>query len=119
MSTTALFSVRTNEVIPQEERMRRIGVFVCRIVQLEPLPAPPELPPPPIIAENARPDERVLGYLSGRRNASPVEIRLSLGLSRSMTYRSLLRLTRSGLVVGSGSTKAMLYRAIKFDLSRN
>ncbi|MDP1578796.1 MAG: hypothetical protein Q8M02_00860 [Candidatus Didemnitutus sp.] len=104
----------------EEERMRRIGAFVCRVAQFEPRP-PCALPPPPVPAPAliAAPDERVLAYLCRVREASPVEIRLTLGLSRSMTYRSLQRLALIGRVASHGSTKSVLYRAIDVDPSRN
>lgn len=119
MSASVLFPVRTNEVISEEERMRRIGVFVCRIARLEAVPLPPALLARPNVLENAGPDERVLCYLSGGREASPVEIRLSLGLSRTMVYRALQRLALEGQVASCGSTRAVVYRAVAIDPTRN
>lgn len=119
MSAPTLCSLRTNGVIPEEERLRRIGVFVCQIAQLETVSLSPALPTPPIVSENAGPDERVLCYLFGGREAAPGEIRLSLGLSRTMTYRTLQRLELKGQVVSCGSTRAVVYRAVTIDPARN
>jgi hypothetical protein len=104
--------------LSEEERMRRIGAFVCRVARLAPLP-PFESPPLVVLAEDAAPDARILAYLGTGREASPVEIRLTLGLSRSMTYRALQLLALEGLVARRGSTKSVLYRAIAFDPTRN
>lgn len=96
----------------EEVRMCRIGAFICRLAALE-APLPPEEPLPPLIpAEDADPENRVLGYLAGRRQASPLEIRLTLGLSRSMAYRTLQRLSLAGSIVSRGRTKALVYRAV-------
>lgn len=105
-------------VIPEEERMRRIGAFVCRVARLGSQP-PSASPPPVVLADDADPDERVLAYLGRMREASPVEIRVSLGLSRSMTYRALQRLVLTGRVLSRGSTKAVVYGAVPADLTRN
>ncbi|MBL9219072.1 MAG: hypothetical protein JNG82_11325 [Opitutaceae bacterium] len=115
MTDPTLFST----VIPEEERLRRIGAFVCRVAQLA-QPSPPAEPTPPVVlADAADPDERVLAFLGRGREASPVEIRLSLGLSRSMTYRALQRLVLTGRVLSRGRTKAVVYGAVPADLTRN
>ena len=107
----------------EEERMRRIGALVCRIAMQLPEPPEPRRPMPVIIpgplANEAVPEELVLAYLRGVREASPVEIRLTLGLSRSMAFRTLQRLVLAGQAATSGSTKAVVYRAVTSDPSRN
>jgi uncharacterized membrane protein len=101
-----------------EERLRHIGAFICRLAQQLPEPSPKEAPAR-VLPEDDAPDARILAYLGRGREASPVEIRLSLGLSRTMTYRALQRLALEGQVVSHGSTKAVVYRAVAIDPARN
>ncbi|HRE04161.1 MAG TPA: hypothetical protein PKX00_01035 [Opitutaceae bacterium] len=106
-------------VVSEEERLRRIGAFICGLAALEP-PPPPNEPPPPIISgKEAGPENRVLGYLASGREASPIEIRLTLGLSRSMAYRTLRRLSLASAITSRGCTKALVYRALVVDPARN
>lgn len=105
--------------LADEERLRHIGAFICRLAQQLPEPAPKEAPPPRVLPEDDAPDARILAYLGRGREASPVEIRLSLGISRTMTYRALQRLALEGQVVSHGSTKAVVYRAVAIDPARN
>lgn len=102
-----------------EERLRHIGAFICRLAQHLPESSPKEAPRPRVLPEDDAPDARILAYLGRRREASPVEIRLSLGLSRTMTYRALQRLALEGQVVSHGSTKAVVYRVVPIDPARN
>lgn len=103
----------------EEEHMRCIGAFVCRLAQIVLLRSQPVVRHPATVLVDADPDERVLVYLSGVREASPVEIRATLGLSRSMTYRVLQRLVLLRQVASRGSTKSVVYCALPVDPMRN
>jgi len=118
MSAPTLFPGLPSAALPEEEQMRRIGAFICRVARFS-SPPPPLSLSPFVLVEDADPDERVLAYFRRVREASPVEIRVALGLSRSMTYRSLQRLTLGGRIMSRGHTKAVVYRVAPFDLNRN
>ncbi len=99
------------------QRVRRIAELLCKAIVTSEAAAV-------LIETNARedapvvegattgqPDEnRVLGYLGLAGEASPLSIRLALGLSRSKVYRILQRLNGDGQIVASGQTRSISYR---------
>lgn len=108
--------------LPTDERIRRIGALICRIArslpnephtdeQLDALCAPQP--------DESAPEMKVLGYLRKISEASPAEIRATVGLSRSTTYRTLQRLHSQRRVTCHGRTKALVYRIPDIDPSRN
>lgn len=105
--------------LSEEQRMRRIGAFICRVAQFEPSRPSPAAQPFVDLVSDADPGERVLAYLDSVCEASPIEIRATLGLSRSMTYRVLQRLVLLRQVASRGSTKSVAYRATHGDPTRN
>lgn len=107
------------EALSEEERMRRIGAFVCRVAWFSLNEVPPDWRSSAVVANDAKPDKRVLAFLGSVREASPIEIRATLGLSRSMTYRVLQRLVLLRQVASYGSTKSIVYSALAFDPKRN
>lgn len=105
--------------IAEEERLRRIGAFFCRLAQRLTPEVQFVMEPSVALPPDADPEPRVLTYLRDRREASPAEIRLALGLSRSMIYRSLKRLALEGQVASRGHTKALVYHAVPVDPTLN
>lgn len=63
-------------------------------------------------ASDASAEARVVNLLSQRGNASPLEVRATLGLSRTSAYRVLNRLVSAGRIVAAGQTRALMYRLI-------
>lgn len=111
-----------SSIMPEHERMQRIGAWVCRLAIAAPVT------PTPKSAHDESADTkqfsgdasvRIMSYLRRRIEASPLEIRHSVGLSRSMTYRTLQVLHGSGLVTSVGKTKNLVYRAAQADPMRN
>jgi len=55
-------------------------------------------------------DARILRYVDLTGEASPGEIRATLGLSRSSTWRALRRLSRTGRLAAVGHTRKLVYQ---------
>jgi len=60
--------------------------------------------------ESQTPGQQIVSFLTEIGEASPQEIQLKHGLSRSKTYRLLTKLQQDGKVVKTGSTRAIRYR---------
>ncbi len=103
-------SLYASALLPEAERMRRIGAWVCRAALVEIPDGDFAAPIPMEVSDCATPKpDRVLAYLRKVGVASPREIRVSLGLGRSAAYRSLRALVRSGAARPQGQTKSQLY----------
>ena len=98
------------------DRVRRISALLCKAVMLA--EAKRMVQPPSAGAEPMAPekgdvtdiDERILNFLRGSGEASPLLIRSALGIPRSTAYWSFLRLRRAGQIVGNGRARALIYR---------
>lgn len=102
------------KLLPEQERMRRISALVCRATLKLSEAAPMVTPAVEVLAPTADAGSsgRVLAYLDRVREASPVETRLSLGLSRSTVFRSLQQLVTAGQAATRGHTKSVVYRVV-------
>jgi CRP-like cAMP-binding protein len=107
--------------LSEEERMGRIGAFMCRLARSQPIEPAKALPPPsdPPSDEGAAPRDQVIAYLQRHGEVSPLELRLSLGLSRTTAYRLFQRLLDSGTIAIRGNTRSVTYTAIPADPFRN
>lgn len=112
-------ALKADAVLTEADRLQRIGEWVCRAARFVVPESSPADSPVPVTGANLAPNDSVLAYLRFRPEASPLELRLSLGLSRSMTHRILLELLAQGLVTRHGRTKAIVYRSQHPDPTRN
>jgi hypothetical protein len=104
----------------EQERLRRIGELICRAIMRSPeLPVATAVRPVGAPYPRGQPEEGIVNYLRCFGQASPTEMRLAMGLSKSMAARSLQRLLETKRVIVSGRTRAAFYRLTDFDPSRN
>lgn len=99
--------------------MQRIGAWVCRAAWLVEEASPAARSVSVACPDVGLPAESIMRYLRACPEASPLVIRSTLGLSRSMTYRSLRQLQVCGMVEVFGRTKSLVYRATGVDPTRN
>lgn len=107
--------------LTESERLQRVAAILCKVILFgeadEALRLPGEeraldsAEQVPVLAMSEHPDdERILRYLDLVREASPAEIRGTLGLSRSSAWRALQRLARTRRIMGSGQTRQLVYQ---------
>ncbi len=107
--------------LTESERLRRVAEILCKVILLAEADAALHVPSAGETAEPAtrnpvRPaadhpdDEQILRYLALVGEASPVEIRSTLSLSRSSACRALQRLARARRIRGSGLTRQLVYQ---------
>ena len=118
----------TTDVLTDQERRRRVAELLCKAIFLA--EAKRAVRPVRVaggggdlVHSSTMPnytdseETRILDYLELAGQGSPVSIRTALGLSRSATYRALLRLTVAGHVVPSGQTRRLAYPLNKAEPS--
>lgn len=107
--------------LTESERLHRVAEILCNVILLSEVDAALHVaeanePTESTALLSVRPtvdhpeDERILRYLALVGEASPGEIRGSLGLSRSMTWRALQRLAQTRRIWGSGQTRQLVYQ---------
>jgi hypothetical protein len=105
----------------ESERLQRVAEILCKVILLsevdvalhvsdanERSKSTTLLPVRPMVDHPE--DERILRYLALVGEASPVEIRGTLGMSRSSTWRALQRLAQASRIMGSGQTRKLVYQ---------
>ena len=114
-------NLQGNLPLTEEERLRRIGAFMCRLARSQPIEPAKALPPPrdPPSDESTAPRDQVIAYLQRHGEASPQELRLSLGLTRTTGYRLFQQLLDSGTIAVRGNTRSVTYTAMPADPFRN
>jgi CRP-like cAMP-binding protein len=105
--------------IPEAERIRRIGELIGKAVLLyrhdlraagrvEALVATREPGGPSALVDDAI-EQRVVEYLARIGSASPHDLCVALGHTRTTVSRKLARLRNAGILKASGKTKAIRY----------
>jgi CRP-like cAMP-binding protein len=114
--------------LPETERIRRIGELIGKAVLLyrrdlraagrvEALVATREPGGPAALVDDAI-EQRVVEYLARIGSASPHDLCVALGHTRTTVSRKLARLRNAGVLKASGKTKAIRY-SLRTDFSAN
>lgn len=124
----ALLTFNRYRDLPEAERIRRIGELIGKAVLLyrrdlrtagrvEALAATLE-PRGPTSLIDDQTEKQIVEYLAKIGTASPHDLCIALGHTRTTVSRKLARLRNAGILIASGKTKAIRY-SLRTDFSAN